>query len=479
MGIKKNFIYNTILLASQYVVPLIVFPYISRVFGADRIGIINFADSLVNYFILFCTMGLTLTGIREIAKNKNDRLQLNKAFSELFYLHAIVTFIVLVIYFGIIFYFEKLNNHIDLYLIGASKLLFNVFLLEWFFRGIENFKFITLRSIFIKIVYVILLFVLVKNKEDYFIYFLLTCGIVIVNGIINIWYSFKSVSLVFERLNIKRHLEPFFTIGIYMILTGMTTTYNVIYLGIIASNESVGYYTTSLKLYTIILGFFSAMNMVLIPRLSALIAEGNDVDFNRIIDKSISFLCIFSFPIIMFCIALAPQIVFLAAGSGFEGAITCFRTIIPLIFIVGIAQIFCNQILMSLKRDRDLTFTAFIGAAIGISLNLILVPNFKEIGTSIVDLISEFSITVILYIFCVKHVKIKLPFRMIFWNLIVSLPFLLICYITTLWFSNDILTVFCASFLCLCYFLLSQFFILKNKLIIDQLTNVKYLFKKS
>lgn len=479
MSVKKNFVFNIILLLSQYIIPLIVFPYISRVFGVEKIGLVNFADSIVNYFILFSTMGMTLIGIRETAKNLNKPSELNKVFSELLLLHIIVTFAVLIFYIGSIFYFEKFNNHIVLYLIGASKLVFNVFLIEWFFRGIENFKFITIRSVFIKVIYVISLFILVKTKDDYGVYFLLTCGTVVLNGLVNSWYSRKYVSLVFNKLNLKRHLKSFFTIGVYMILTSMYTTFNVIYLGMVSNDISVGYYTTSLKLYAIILGLFSALNMVLIPRLSSLIADDNQLAFNELVNKSISFVCVFCFPVIMCGVVLAPQIIFILAGSGYEGAILCFRIIIPLIFIVGIAQILSNQILMSFKRDKDLAITSFIGAVIGISLNIILVPLYNEIGTSFVVLISELCVTAILYFYCIKYTKFVLPFKMILFNLVVSIPYLVISYLSIILFINkNLLILVSASFLGFIYFILSQFFIIKNQLVIDQCNKLIFILIK-
>jgi O-antigen/teichoic acid export membrane protein len=468
MSVKKNFGYNSILLLSQYLIPLIVFPYVSRVFGVENVGLVNFADSTVNYFVLLSTLGLTITGIRETAKNRNNPEELSKVFSELLFLHIIITFIVLCIYVGSVYFFDKFSSHRNLYLIGASKLIFNVFLIEWFFRGIENFKFIVIRSVLIKALYVGLLFIFVDNREDLEIYFVLTCGTVVVNGLVNCWYSQRYVSLVFDKLNFKRHFKAFYTIGIYMILTSMYTTFNVVYLGFVSSDLSVGYYTTALKLYVIILGLFSALNMVLVPRLSSLMANEEHAAFNNLIHKSISFVSIFCFPVIMCGLVLAPQIIYLLAGSGYGGAVVCFRLILPLIFIVGLAQILSNQILMSFKRDKDLAITSFVGAIIGVILNIVLVPLYNEIGTSFVVLISEIIVTFILYFFCRKHADFTLPYKIVFYNFIVSLPYLLVCYLCVVNLSNILLILICASFFSCIYFVLSQVFILKNEIIVVQ-----------
>jgi O-antigen/teichoic acid export membrane protein len=473
MSVKKNFGYNSILLLSQYVIPLIVFPYISRVLGVEKIGLVNYADSIVNYFILFSTMGLSLIGIRETAKKRENPFELNKVFSELLFLHIIVTFAMLCLYIGFIYFFDKFTEYKDLYLIGASKLIFNVFLIEWFFRGIENHKFITIRSVLIKVIYVLLVFLCVKNMKDYGVYFGLTCGVTVVNGMVNWWYSKRYVSIIYTNLNFKRHYKPFATIGFYMILTSMYTSFNVIYLGHVSTNISVGNYTTSLKLYTIILGLFSAMNTVLVPRLSSLIAKDDQINFDLVINKSVSFISMFSFPIIMCSIVLAPNIITVLAGSGYEGVVICFRIIMPLIFIVGIAQILSNQILMTLKKDKDLAIISFMGAIIGITLNIILVPLYNEVGSSLVVIISELTVTSILYYFCVKHTSVRLPFKDIFKHFTVSLPYLLICYFCAINVNNNILILIFSSFFSGLYFIGTQLWIVKNPLFLNEIEKFK------
>ncbi|TFF38787.1 flippase [Mucilaginibacter psychrotolerans] len=466
MNIKKNFLYNSILLVSQYIFPMLVFPYTSRVLGVDKIGLVNFADGIVNNFILFSTMGLTITGIREVARYKNDRLQINRVFSELLVIHLIMTAIVSVIYVIAIYNYAKFSDHKALYLIGLSKLICNVFLIEWFFRGIENFKFITLRTVIIKTVYVALVFLTVKQKDDYNIFFILTCGMTVINGLVNCWYARNYVSVAFKNLDLNRHFKFFFTMGLYLILTNMYTTFNVAYLGFVANDTSVGLYSTSLKIFTIILGLFTALNTVLVPRLSSLIAEDRHEEFISLINKSTILISAICFPIIMLSEVLAPQIIHIIAGEGYDGAIICFRIIIPQIFLVGISQILSNQILMSLKLDNKLAITSFYGAVVGVLLTIIYVPRYREVGTSIVVLISELVVTFVLYYFCTVTARVKLPLLNILKNLVLSVPYLLIAYLCAISISNGLVTLLLAGTISLIYFALSQIYLMKNEILL-------------
>jgi O-antigen/teichoic acid export membrane protein len=97
MNFKRNFMFNSLLTASGYVFTLLTYPYISRVLGLSNVGIVNFVDGLINYFILFAMMGVGTVGIREVAINKNDRNELSKTFSGVITLNTISTLCVLTV----------------------------------------------------------------------------------------------------------------------------------------------------------------------------------------------------------------------------------------------------------------------------------------------------------------------------------------------------------------------------------------------
>ena len=222
-------------------------------------------------------MGISVLGVREIAAVKEIREETNKIFSNILGINILFTITTLIAYFLIISLNSKLNQHVELFYIGAAKILFTTFLIEWFFTGIENFRYITIRSIIIKLLYVLSVFVFVKHKDDYVLYFILTIGTVVVNAIINMIYARKYVTLVPKELLNTKYIKNNITLGIYAIMTSMYITFNVMYLGFVSDNTQVGYYTTAFKLYSVILGFFTAFTNVMLPRMSALIAaENND-----------------------------------------------------------------------------------------------------------------------------------------------------------------------------------------------------------
>ncbi len=468
MGIKKNITYNVILTLSQYIIGFITFPYISRVLGVSNIGIVSFVDNTINYFILFSTLGAATIGTREIAKYQNDREKINIVFSSLITIYTIYTCIVVIVYVFAISFVEQLRIHQQLFYIGIAKLIFSVFLIEWFYRGTENFKYITTRTLMIKILYVITLLIFVKNNSHYKIYFILTTSVVVVNAFINIIYSRKFVRLSIKGITLKPYFKQSFYLGSYSLLTSMYTTFNVMYLGFVSNTVEVGYYWAALTLYGILLGFFSAFTGAMMPRMSSLLFFGEKEAFKNLIQKSFNLVFTISFPLIFGSILLAPQIIGLLAGKGYEGAIFPMRIIMPLVLIVGIAQILAIQVILPMQKDKLILYGSLLGAFIGLTFNIVLVKKFGSEGTAFVLLLSECAVTMF-YIYTVrKNNLIGFPWQSLVNNFIYSLPIILICFsFLRIFKGNNLLILLFSVGISILYFLIVNLYVVKNAALIE------------
>ena len=171
--ITTNFIYNVALTLSTYLINLVLFPYVSRVLGVDMVGKVGFVNDTIGYFSLFAMMGIATVGIREIAACGEDRERRSKVFSSLMALVGILTAVVMAIYLGSLFVVNRFQADRNLFLIGTGSLLFTSMLIEWFYQGMEDFRYITVRSVLVKLVYAAAVFLTVRRPEDYLLYFLL------------------------------------------------------------------------------------------------------------------------------------------------------------------------------------------------------------------------------------------------------------------------------------------------------------------
>ena len=391
-SIKKNIAYSTVLTAAGYIFPLITFPYVTRVLGTGNIGICNFVLSIIGYFSIFANLGIMTVAIRETAAAASDRKKLDEVFSSLIILHLLSTLVAMAAMGICICLIPRFQENKELLWIGTFQLFFNFLTIEWFYKGIENFRYITVRTIIVRLIQVVLTFLMVHNPDDYVIYFLLQFVAVVINALINIIYSRNFVGFSFNAVNIRPFLKSYLIFGLYSILTSMYTTFNTMYLGIVSNDIEVAYYSVATKLYTVILALFTAFTGVMLPRNSALISQGRIAEFKALLAKSFKVLLMFSIPVIAITEISAPWIVRIIAGPGYEGAILPMRMVMPLVLIIGLEQILVIQTLMPLKKDRTILVNSIIGAVLGLLLNVILVPKLLSAGSALVWIICEFTI---------------------------------------------------------------------------------------
>ena len=404
-SLKKNIFYSGILTTANYIFPLITYPYVSRVLGVANIGVCNFVDSIIHYFLIFSALGIGTVGIREIAKNKSDKEKLQKTFSQLFTINTITTSIAVILLLIAMHAVPKLQENYELMWIGVLKLVFNYLLIEWLYKGLEDFKYVTNRTILVRCLYVLSVFIFVKNADDLSTYYFLTSATVVVNAIINLLYARKIVQFKLCFSSLKDYSKSVGILGVYNILTSMYTTFNVAYLGFVSSDTQVGYYTTSTKIHSLILMAFTAVTGVLMPRIASILSEKRYTEYSRLIRKSIYILLLFSIPCVIVLEFFAPEIIYLIAGSGYEGAITPLRIIAPLVLIIGVEQILITQSLVPMGKDRAILTNSLFGAFIGVLMNLTIVPRYGAVGSSIVWALSEITVMLCAIYFVHKSCK--------------------------------------------------------------------------
>ncbi len=466
-SIKRNFFYNSLLTVSNYVFPMIIFPYVSRVLGVTNIGICNFVDSVVQWFILISMMGMTILGNREMAAIGADRAKRDKAFSELVVLNLITTLIAAAALVVTLYTVPKLIPYRRLLWVGVVKLFANFLCIEWFFKGTENFSYITSRTIVVKFLYLIAVFVLVRKAEDYPLYYLLTVLVFAANAVINIVYSRKSVSLRIKGLELSRFIKPFLLLGIYMLLTSMYVTFNTTYLGFVSNSEQVGCYSVASKLYGFVMAFFGAFTSVMLPRISSLVSERRVGEFHDMVQKSYYGVVTLAVPLVVYSCVTAPEIVRILAGAGYEGAVLPARIIMPLILIVALEQIFVIQILMPSNRDRAIFINSCAGAVVGITLNILLVGRLQSVGSAIAWLVSELTVLLFAAWFTKRDEGIVFPVGLLMKTLLGYLPALAACILVYVSVPSQALRFIIVSLLMLIYTVVYIIFVQKDTMLLD------------
>ncbi|MCM1140159.1 MAG: flippase [Muribaculum sp.] len=471
-NLKNNFGYSAVLTTANYLFPLLTFPYITRVLGVSNVGICNFVDSIINYFILFSSMGIGAVGIREIAKSKDDKNSISTTFSSLLTLNLLFTVVAIIILIFATLAFDRLREYQNLMFIGAFKLLFNLLLVEWFYKGLEKFRYITIRTLIIKCIYVVSVFLFIKKSSDYGLYYFLSTMMIIVNALINILYSSKFVNIRLSFRKATTHFRSFMILGVYLILTSMYTTFNVTFLGFVCDTAQVGYYTTATKLYSIIIALFSAFTGVMLPHMSSLLAQGNITKFKDMFCKSTNLLISLAIPIMFFAIAMAPQIVDIIAGKGYEDSILPMRIVLPLLFIIGYEQILVIQTLMPLKKDSTILKNSIVSAVVGVSLNFLLVVHFKAVGSAIIWVICELVIMLLSQIAVSRTLHEGFPFVSLVKSISIYSPLLFTAFIFNGLQIGNFAVMLISGMLFVIYFIATQYFFYHDGIFMEYTTRL-------
>ena len=468
-SIKKNFIFNALLSLSQVVFPLITFPYIARIILPAGIGEVTFVDSICRYVILLSALGIPIYGVREVAKLKNETESLNKLFTELIIIHLLITFFFVSVFVILIYIIPTLNNKIEFYYLGLFLILSNVFTVEWYFQGIGNFKYITIRNLIVKSILTIIVFVIIKDKSDIFAYFFIIVITSVINSVVNFMYALRTIKFDFSisYSSIKRHFKPLIFIFSSIAFISIYTLLDTIMLGFMTTEKIVGIYTTGLKVSKVPIMFIGALGVVLIPKLSEHFHRDRLDLFVILINKSIKFVITFSIPAFFLIIGLSNTIITIFAGSSFIEASGVLKILSLLSLLIGLSNIYGLQILTPMGKDKYLTFSVLIGMLVSLILNLILIPIYKEKGAAISNLIAETTVTIATIFFANKFLKLVIDWKFIFITILTSIPLFFVPFFVSIYVISDISLIIITFTVCSLYFITTQLYIVKNELIID------------
>lgn len=408
-SVKVNYILNLINTGTQMLFPLITFPYVCRVIEADGIGQINFFQSIISYISLFTCLGIPMYAIREIARDRSDVVQMNRTAMEILLLHSMLTLVGYAIVAILCLTVPQIQVNIPLFLILSLIIFFTAIGCEWFYQGIEDFKYITIRGLIIKTVSVVLLFIFVKSKTDLLYYGCYTVFGVLGGNIFNFFRLRKYIhreNIIFSELHIKRHVKPVLKVFSFSVVTSIYLQLNTVLLGFLKNALAVGYFAAATKVMQMLLTMSACLGSVMMPRASHLIAENKEDEFNRLIQKSYDFTLAIALPMTIGLIFCAPSLITALCGVKFEHSILPSQIIAPIILMVAISNVFGIQVLFPKGKINIVTLCCGIGAVADLILNLCLIPFFSYIGTSIAYLGAEVATTVSMYFIGRKYIPI-------------------------------------------------------------------------
>lgn len=404
-SLKVNFIMNAILTMSSFIFPLITFPYVSRILMPEGMGKVNFAISVINYFSMFAQLGIPTYGIRICAQVRDDHEKLTRTAHELLFINFVMTIISYVGLILAILFVPKLASEKTLYIITSFIIFLTAIGMEWLYKALEQYTYITIRSIVFKFIGLIAMFMLVHAKSDYIIYAAISVFSSSGSFVLNLLNAHKYIGLKpVGNYNAKKHLKPILVFFSMSIATTIYTNLDTVMLGFMKSDADVGYYTAATKIKNILVSIVTSLGTVLLPRASYYIEQGNLEQFKILSKKAMNFVFLIAVPMMIYFILFAKQGIVLLSGKAFMNATLPMQLIMPTLLFIGITNITGIQILVPLGYEKIVLLSTIAGAIVDLVINWLLIPSIASSGASIGTLAAEFVVLVVQYFVAVREV---------------------------------------------------------------------------
>jgi O-antigen/teichoic acid export membrane protein len=437
-----NFLFNLLKVISSVIFPVLTFSYSSRILGADGVGKVNFAKSIISYFSMFAMLGMNYYGTREAAKIRDDRDALSKFVHEMLIINGVTTCIAYIALAVFILSVGRLQDYRVLLLINSFSILMLGMGMEWLYQALEEYRYIALRAMAFQLIAIVIMFMTVKDSGDVVNYTIVSTLAFSGSYVLNFFNSRKYVDFhLYGSYRIKRHLKPIFWLFAMALSIELYTVLDSTMLGFIKDDEAVGIYSAAIKINKLAITIITSLGVVLIPRLSYYVGQGNKEQFMKLIYKAYHFVFMFSIPSTMGLFALSDEIIRLFCGNGFESSGFTMKILTPIVLVIPFSVLTNQQIFVPLGKEKQILISTCIGAITNFTLNMLFIPKYSYIGASIATVVAELIVAIVCFINAKQTFDITGIFSGYYQYWIAAVPIIIIIKIIQWLDLGDIKTV--------------------------------------
>ena len=455
-SMKKNAILMVTKTLLSLIMPLVTFPYISRVLQVDAIGQFNFANSIISYFVLLSGLGISTYAIREGAKVREDRDAISKFTSEMYLLNWISTGLSYLLLGILLIIIAKLHNYVELILILSIQIVFTTFGRAWVYNIFEDFWFITIVQVIFQVVSVVTLFIFVHTPNDLNTYAVINTISATGSNLLYGWHTKRYVDI--HRVSftaMKRHIKPILLIFSTSIATTIYVNSDMTILGWIVDDRSVGLYSTAVKIYNIVKQILVAVITVSIPRLT-LLAGMNE--FKQLFSRVLNMLFFMTLPAVTGLFMLSDNVILLIASETYLPAGIALKLLCIALVFALIACLFGMGVLLPYGKEKIFFVSTVISAVINVIGNFALIPVYKHNAAAFTTAFSQFIVLLICFLFSKKYIDMKRSYRSICCTFLGCFGIVATCMlIKKMAYANIVETFLCIAISCIVYFIIGLF----------------------
>lgn len=476
LNLKHNYLLNLLRILTATIVSLVMMPYVNKILGVQNIGKVEYAYTIAIYFVLFSGIGVPIYGIRAIAQVRNNILERSKITLELFTILFFMTILSYLILYVILFHLNLFVEYKTLIILLSSMVLLTNIGGEWYFQGMENQSFLTIRYVSVRIISIIVLFLFVKTSDDLLIY----CMILIINNagsnIFNIFFIIRSISfkeINFKKLNFLQHASPILKIFIATISINIYAQLDNLMIGSIAGDKYLALYTVPNKLIRYIISFITVIGIVMLPEISRLWLGDKEKYYEKL-KQALSLILLISLPFCGYFLVFASQIIHVMGGEGFKESIKTMRILSPLCVIVGLAYFYGYLLLYTQKKEFFYTLSVVVSALLSVLINFFSIRYMQQNGAALTQIFVEMLAVLAMLIFSRKQlfsysIPLKEVIKMIFATVISQLS----CYYLLLGIDQSLYNLMLYSIIYFVIYLVAILMVKENNI-----TSQKHLLKK-
>lgn len=480
-SIGINAVLNGLRSVLNILFPIITFPYVSRVLLVKGIGIYNFSNSIVSYFVLIAALGINTYAIREGAKLRDDKSKITQFASQIFTINVCSTVLAYLFLFICLIFFSKLHSYLSCILIFSLQIFFTTIGTEWIYQIYEDYSYITIRSIIFQIISLILLFIFVRGPQDYLKYAAITVFSMVGSNILNFIHARKycHIHLVWH-FDWKVHLGPIIILFFASVANMIYVNSDITLLGLMKNNYVVGIYSVSSKVYQIVKTLISAILIVTVPRLAMLFGKQRMKEYKSILVKLSNVLVLLVLPASTGLFMLAREVVLIISGPKYLRSINSLQILCFAYIFSILAWILSDCVLIPAKREKCVLRSMSESAILNVVINLALIPFWNEDAAAFSTVLAEVCMFIVNYHYAKDLVKDVFTSKTLLHTFISSIigciGIILVCVLCNYSFQSLIIrTIFSVVLSIIMYGAI--LILLKNEFAISMLNRAKMILK--
>lgn len=395
----ENFLSLSAIQILNYILPLLTVPYLVRVLGPEKYGLVSFAQAFVNYFVIFTDYGFGLSATREISIYREDRKRVSEIFSAVMVAKCIFGVLSFVAFLLIILLVPRFGREWILFMFSFITVIGNILFPVWFFQGMERMKYITLLNILSKGIFTACIFLFVRRSADYLYVPLISSLGALVAGGISLKVAVDGFGVNFHVPSfkaLKHQIKEGWHVFVSTVAISLYTVSNTFLLGLLTNNTIVGYYSAAEKIVRAVLGLLTPASQTLYPYMSVLASESKE-RLLRFAKKILFLVGGTMFLVSLLLFIFAPLVVDLLLGVQYEQSVVVVRVLAFIPFVVGLSNVFGIQTMIPFGLKRDFSKIILSAGCINVVLALLLIPLFFHVGVAMAWLMTEIFVTTAMF----------------------------------------------------------------------------------